>query len=158
MQIAPANRRWKWSSSMVRRIHSSWPHSATRNNRAFDLSFMIHRNSTDWSARLRIASPKLKRSWSISRRPSKKNSPNTPPNVSSSAKPWVDCEWLREFRVKLKCVCFQLDENAIALARYGDIWVKYSNEQVVIGIPVYNCSIKWVRFQRRNERFWYIFR
>lgn len=37
---------------------------------------------------------------------------------------------------------FQANVESNILARYGDVWMKNVNGKLVIGVPVYNCSIR----------------
>lgn len=89
MQTAPANPRWSYSSSMDQENHSNWPPWAAWSRRMFDLTFMKRHTLTSWNAQSPIRSLRPNRSWSTSNIPSKKNLPNTPPNVSSSPIAWV---------------------------------------------------------------------
>lgn len=38
----------------------------------------------------------------------------------------------------------QSNDNINILSRYGDYWVRNVNGHILIGIPVYNCTTRWV--------------
>lgn len=45
----------------------------------------------------------------------------------------------------------QSSDNISILSRYGDFWIRNVNDHILIGIPVYNSSARWVSniFSRR---------
>lgn len=42
-----------------------------------------------------------------------------------------------------RMICFsQTEDESIILAKYGNMWIRNTNNKIILGIPVYNCSFE----------------